>query len=126
MLGIMVLGFAIARWVLSIKLEDTSDFTLVDKLLSIMQTSLGILFLVVVLWYLLRIEPRWNILGSFVIEADGGAGAAYHDPAWSRLLIGWKITSLLVGVSIAGLGITMLRQESRSPGGNSLSQIIEN
>ena len=72
------------------------------------QTGSGALIMALILWYLIKIEPRWISLSRQVIEANGGDGTVFYDSNWLKLVLGWKIINMMTGLFILALGIRQL------------------
>jgi hypothetical protein len=76
---------------------------------SLMYISLGILFLMTLVWYLGWLEPHWESVIKR-IAPDGSQLIFYRDSVWTKWLISWKVISFLIGLAEIGLGIVQLRK----------------
>ncbi len=113
LIGIAVFACGVAQLFYAGRLAKSGDKHPGIMALSVLPIILGILFIVLLIWYLVRIEPDWSSYSSMVIASNGGESVIFHDPGWTRLLLSWKITNYLIALAVLGLGIVQI-QRSRT------------
>ena len=73
---------------------------------------LGIVFLILLTWYLGWLEPPWAA-SKVVTAPEGQTVTLYRDPGWIRLQYAWKALSFLLGGAVVGLNVFQLWKEKR-------------
>jgi hypothetical protein len=75
--------------------------------------SLGILFIVAMIWYLVWLEPEWDSVISKQLMPGGQEMTLYRDSGWIKTLLVWKAASFLLGAAVTGLGLAQFRTKSK-------------
>jgi hypothetical protein len=71
--------------------------------------SLGILFIMALIWYLGWLEPAWDSILTRQLMPGGQELTLYRDPGWINALLAWKAASFALGASVTALGLAQFR-----------------
>ncbi len=104
-LGLAVLAAGIASFFLKGRTPK--------EIISFIQLSLGMLALVLMIVYVLWVEPDWSPYLKYM-ESAGGQVLIHHDPAWVITQIVWKAASILLGLGVVGLSLADVFSLSKS------------
>jgi hypothetical protein len=94
-LGLAVLGCGIAQY-----------FGKGGKYLAVIQIVLGVLVVSSLVWFIGWVE--WDYGPYIHVTEQYGEIEMKHLPGWEIKLIIWKIASLIIGLSVIGIGIGQL------------------
>jgi hypothetical protein len=110
LIGLTLCTYGIIQAVNSGRQNKISQGNIGSPVFALTSISLGILFIMAMIWYLVWLEPEWDSVLTRQLMPGGQELTLYRDPGWIKALLVWKAASFALGAAVTGLGLAQFRK----------------
>ena len=113
LIGLTLCIYGIIQAVNAGRQSKISQGNIGSPVFALTSISLGILFIMAMIWYLGWLEPAWDSVLPRQLMPGGQELTLYRDPGWIKALLVWKAASFALGAAVTGLGLAQFRAKSK-------------